>query len=46
MAAPGGAVTLSAALGHLAQAGVAVDDIGIRRPSLDEVFLALTSRRT
>jgi len=46
MAAPDGAATLSAALGHLAQAGVAVDDIGIRRPSLDEVFLALTSRRT
>jgi ABC-2 type transport system ATP-binding protein len=44
--APGGAATLSLALGYLAQAGVTVDDIGIRRPSLDEVFLALTSRRT
>jgi ABC-2 type transport system ATP-binding protein len=44
--APGGAATLSVALGYLAQAGVAVGDIGIRRPSLDEVFLALTSRRT
>jgi ABC-2 type transport system ATP-binding protein len=46
MPAPEGASTLSAALGYLAQARVAVDDIGIRRPSLDEVFLALTSRRT
>jgi ABC-2 type transport system ATP-binding protein len=46
MPAPGGAATLSVALGRLAQAGVAVDDIGIRRPSLDEVFLTLTSRRT
>jgi ABC-type multidrug transport system ATPase subunit len=46
MPAPEGATTLSSALGYLAQARVAVDDIGIRRPSLDEVFLALTSRRT
>ena len=46
MPAPGGAATLSAALRYLATADVAVDDIGIRRPSLDEVFLALTSRRT
>jgi ABC-2 type transport system ATP-binding protein len=44
MPAPGGAATLSAVLGYLSAAGVAVDDIGIRRPSLDEVFLTLTSR--
>jgi ABC-2 type transport system ATP-binding protein len=42
MPAPGGAATLSAALGYLAEAGVTVADIGIRRPSLDEVFVALT----
>jgi ABC-2 type transport system ATP-binding protein len=46
MPAPEGATTLSVALGYLALARVGVDDIGIRRPSLDEVFLALTSRRT
>jgi ABC-2 type transport system ATP-binding protein len=40
--APDGAVTLSAALGLVRD--IPVDDIGIRRPSLDEVFLALTSR--
>jgi ABC-2 type transport system ATP-binding protein len=42
MPAPDGAATLSAALGYLAEAGVTVADIGIRRPSLDEVFVALT----
>lgn len=40
--APDGADTLAAALRRLHEAGLAVDDIGIRRPSLDEVFLALT----
>ena len=34
--------TLAAALDLVRDAGVALDDIGIRRPSLDEVFLALT----
>jgi ABC-2 type transport system ATP-binding protein len=43
MPAPRGAATLSAALDHLARAEVTVADIGIRRPSLDEVFIALTS---
>jgi ABC-2 type transport system ATP-binding protein len=42
MPAPDGAATLSIALSHLARAGVTVADIGIRRPSLDEVFIALT----
>ena len=42
MPAPRGAATLSAALNYLAQAEVVVADIGIRRPSLDEVFIALT----
>jgi ABC-2 type transport system ATP-binding protein len=40
--APDGAATLAAALGLLRDGGITVDDIGIRRPSLDEVFLALT----
>jgi ABC-2 type transport system ATP-binding protein len=30
----------------LSEAGVAVDDIGLRRPTLDDVFLELTGRRT
>jgi ABC-2 type transport system ATP-binding protein len=42
IAAPGGAVTLRAVLDRLDRARVSVDDIGVRRPSLDEVFLALT----
>ncbi len=42
--APEGMGTLRAALDLLDGAGIEVDDIGIRRPSLDEVFLALTGR--
>jgi ABC-2 type transport system ATP-binding protein len=34
--------TLRSVLDRLAAAGVAVDDIGLRQPTLDEVFLALT----
>ncbi len=30
----------------LSDAGVVVDDIGLRRPTLDDVFLELTGRRT
>jgi ABC-2 type transport system ATP-binding protein len=30
----------------LADAGIVVDDIGLRRPTLDDVFLELTGRRT
>jgi ABC-2 type transport system ATP-binding protein len=37
-----GAATLQSALARLEQAQVAVEDIGLRRPSLDDVFLALT----
>jgi ABC-2 type transport system ATP-binding protein len=40
--APNGAATLAAALARLQDASLTIDDIGIRRPSLDEVFLALT----
>jgi len=40
--APAGPATLMAALRRLDEAQVVVDDIGIRRPSLDDVFLSLT----
>jgi ABC-2 type transport system ATP-binding protein len=40
--AAAGAVTLRAALDRLGDARIAVEDIGMRTPSLDEVFLALT----
>jgi len=42
--APDGARTLRTALDLLDQARIAVDDIGVRRPSLDDVFLALTGQ--
>lgn len=37
-----GPSTLAAALAELAQAGVELHDAGIRRPTLDDVFLTLT----
>ena len=40
--APDGADTLLEAVGRLAAANIAVADIALRRPSLDDVFLALT----
>ncbi|MFE3756836.1 ATP-binding cassette domain-containing protein [Nocardia tengchongensis] len=40
--APDGAGTLSEALRRLDSAGVELADIGLRRPSLDDVFLTLT----
>jgi ABC-2 type transport system ATP-binding protein len=40
--APDGVTTLAATLDLLRGTDTTVDDIGIRRPSLDEVFLALT----
>jgi ABC-2 type transport system ATP-binding protein len=41
-AATGGSVQLGAVIGCLADAAIAVEEIGIRRPTLDEVFLTLT----
>ncbi|MGH9069722.1 MAG: ATP-binding cassette domain-containing protein [Acidimicrobiales bacterium] len=38
----GGARLLAVAVRELDAAGVLVDDIGVRRPSLDDVFLSLT----
>lgn len=43
VAAGGGIPMLLEAGARLQAAGIALDDLGIRRPSLDEVFLALTA---
>ena len=40
----GGAAALMAALRQLDDAGVAVSDVALRRPTLDDVFLTLTGR--
>ncbi len=40
--ARGGTSELAAAIGCLRDAAIAVDEIGVRRPNLDEVFLTLT----
>ena len=42
MPVAGGAAKLAAVIRDLDAAGVAIADIGVRRPSLDDVFLALT----
>ena len=42
MPVAGGAGKLAAIIRDLDAAGVAISDIGVRRPSLDDVFLALT----
>jgi len=41
----GGAATLIAALRALGEAGVEVQDVGLRRPTLDDVFLTLTGHQ-
>ncbi|MGH3445281.1 MAG: ATP-binding cassette domain-containing protein, partial [Nocardioidaceae bacterium] len=38
----GGAATLTNALRLLDTAGIGIDDVGLRRPTLDDVFLTLT----
>lgn len=38
----GGAQALVQVVGALTEAGVVIDDIGVRRPTLDDVFLSLT----
>lgn len=40
----GGAAVLTEALRRLDGAGVEIDDVGLRRPTLDDVFLTLTGR--
>ena len=42
IAAPGGSRLLPSIVRALDDAGMAVEDLGLRRPTLDEVFLALT----
>jgi ABC-2 type transport system ATP-binding protein len=42
--ADGGADQLTVVVRLLDERGIAVDDVGVRRPSLDEVFLTLTGR--
>jgi ABC-2 type transport system ATP-binding protein len=44
LAAPTGAKLLPIVIRALDDAGIAVEDISLRRPTLDEVFLALTGR--
>ncbi|WP_226364640.1 ATP-binding cassette domain-containing protein [Pseudonocardia sp. ICBG162] len=44
MPVSGGVEVLRAALDRLADAGTKVDDAGLRRPTLDDVFLTLTGR--
>jgi ABC-2 type transport system ATP-binding protein len=46
LAAPAGARLLPVVIRALDEAAVAVEDISLRRPTLDEVFLALTGRTT
>ena len=38
----GGAKRLATVIRELDEAGIAIDDIGLRRPTLDDVFLSLT----
>ena len=40
----GGTSQLPAAVRVLDELGIAIDDLGLRRPTLDEVFLALTGQ--
>ena len=44
VAVESGTDQLTGAVQALALADVAIDDVGLRRPTLDEVFLALTGR--
>ncbi|HXW47620.1 MAG TPA: ATP-binding cassette domain-containing protein [Streptosporangiaceae bacterium] len=44
--AAGGAAELAQVIGELAAARIAVEEIGLRRPTLDEVFLSLTGVRS
>ncbi|HVT42484.1 MAG TPA: ATP-binding cassette domain-containing protein [Acidimicrobiales bacterium] len=46
LAAPGGARLLPVVVRALDEAAVPVEDIALRRPTLDEVFLALTGHTT
>lgn len=45
-AATGGAQQLVEVVGRLGDAGIAVDDLALRRPTLDDVFLTLTGHHS
>jgi ABC-2 type transport system ATP-binding protein len=40
--ATGGATTLVTVVRDLGEAGIVIDDVALRRPTLDDVFLSLT----
>ena len=46
MPVSGGAAVLTEALRRLDAAQIVLDDVGLRRPTLDDVFLSLTGRAT
>ncbi|MGI8613686.1 MAG: ATP-binding cassette domain-containing protein [Nocardioidaceae bacterium] len=46
VAAPGGSADLVRVIRELDAAGVTIADVGLRRPTLDDVFLALTGHAT
>jgi ABC-2 type transport system ATP-binding protein len=46
MPVSGGAAVLTDALRRLDAAAIALDDVGLRRPTLDDVFLSLTGHAT
>jgi ABC-2 type transport system ATP-binding protein len=46
MPVSGGAVVLTDALRRLDAANIVLDDVGLRRPTLDDVFLSLTGQAT
>jgi ABC-2 type transport system ATP-binding protein len=46
MPVSGGAVVLTDALRRLDAAHIVLDDVGLRRPTLDDVFLSLTGHAT
>ena len=43
--AAGGLADLNRVVGWFDESGIAVDDLGLARPSLDDVFLSLTGHR-
>jgi ABC-2 type transport system ATP-binding protein len=46
MTGAGGAAVLTDALRRLDEAAIGIDDVGLHRPTLDDVFLTLTGRAT
>ena len=42
MPSDGGSTRLATVIREFDEAGIVIDDIGLRRPTLDDVFLSLT----